>query len=84
MARIPLGLQLYSVREDCARNLPETLRSVADMGYEGVEFAGADLATVGGTGHETGIEVNSVVLNLDIADGADQVIVQLLGLIHLS
>jgi sugar phosphate isomerase/epimerase len=40
MARIPIGLQLYSVREDCARNLPETLRSVADMGYEGVEFAG--------------------------------------------
>lgn len=40
MARIPIGLQLYSVREDCARNLPETLRAVADMGYEGVEFAG--------------------------------------------
>jgi sugar phosphate isomerase/epimerase len=40
MARIPIGLQLYSVREDCARNLPETLRAVAEMGYEGVEFAG--------------------------------------------
>ena len=40
MSAIPLGLQLYSVREECARDLAGTLRAVADMGYEGVEFAG--------------------------------------------
>jgi sugar phosphate isomerase/epimerase len=40
MARIPIALQLYSVRDDCARDLPGTLEAVADMGYEGVEFAG--------------------------------------------
>jgi sugar phosphate isomerase/epimerase len=40
MARIPIALQLYSVREDCARDLPGTMRAVAEMGYEGVEFAG--------------------------------------------
>ncbi len=40
MARIPIALQLYSVREDCARDLPGTLAAVANMGYEGVEFAG--------------------------------------------
>jgi len=40
MARIPIALQLYSVREYCARDLPGTLKAVADMGYEGVEFAG--------------------------------------------
>ncbi len=40
MARIPIGLQLYSVREDCARDLPGTLEAVAKMGYEGVDFAG--------------------------------------------
>jgi len=40
MANIPIALQLYSVREDCARDLPATLKSVADFGYEGVEFAG--------------------------------------------
>lgn len=40
MARIPIALQLYSVREDCARDLPGTLKAVAEMGYEGVEFAG--------------------------------------------
>lgn len=35
-----IALQLYSVREDCARDFPETLKAVAKMGYEGVEFAG--------------------------------------------
>lgn len=35
-----LGLQLYSVREDAARDLAGTLREIADMGYEGVELAG--------------------------------------------
>lgn len=40
MKRIPIALQLYSVREDCARDLPGVLAAVARMGYEGVEFAG--------------------------------------------
>jgi len=40
MGRIPIALQLYSVREDCAKDLPRTLEAVAKMGYEGVEFAG--------------------------------------------
>jgi sugar phosphate isomerase/epimerase len=40
MAKIPIALQLYSVREDCARDLPGVLAAVAKMGYEGVEFAG--------------------------------------------
>lgn len=40
MSRIPIGLQLYSVREDCAKDLPGTLKAVAKMGYEGVDFAG--------------------------------------------
>ncbi len=40
MSRLPIALQLYSVREDCARDLPGTLAAVAAMGYEGVEFAG--------------------------------------------
>ncbi|MCL5994932.1 MAG: sugar phosphate isomerase/epimerase [Chloroflexi bacterium] len=40
MSPIPIGLQLYSIRDDCARDLPGTLRAVAEMGYAGVEFAG--------------------------------------------
>ncbi len=40
MANIPIGLQLYSVRDDCVRDLPGVLKAVAGMGYAGVEFAG--------------------------------------------
>ena len=38
--KIPVGLQLYSIREDCAKDLPKTLEAVAKIGYKGVEFAG--------------------------------------------
>jgi sugar phosphate isomerase/epimerase len=33
-----LGLALYTLREDCARDAEGTLRAVAEMGYEGVEL----------------------------------------------
>ena len=33
-----LGLALYTLRHDCARDPDETLRAVAEMGYEGVEL----------------------------------------------
>lgn len=71
MSEIPLALQLYSVREDCARDLPGTLKSLSNMGYKGVEFAGyhghsaddlkrilksADLKVVG-----THININSLL-----------------------
>lgn len=38
--RIPVALQLYSIRGDCAKDFADTLKKVAAMGYEGVEFAG--------------------------------------------
>lgn len=38
MKRIPIGLQLYSLRDDCARDFAGTLAAVAKMGYTGVEF----------------------------------------------
>jgi sugar phosphate isomerase/epimerase len=34
----PIGLELYSVRGELARDLPTTLKTVAGMGYEVVEF----------------------------------------------
>jgi len=40
MARVPLGLELYSVRHDLEQDLEGTIKAVAEMGYEGVEFAG--------------------------------------------
>ncbi len=36
--RLPIGLELYSVRNELARDLPNTLKQVAGMGYEVVEF----------------------------------------------
>ena len=40
VARIPVALQLYSVRNDCKENFDAALEKVAAMGFEGVEFAG--------------------------------------------
>ena len=37
---IPVALQLYSVRDDAARDLFGVLEQVKEMGYDGVEFAG--------------------------------------------
>ena len=38
--KIPVGLQLYSVREQCKKDLPGVLAAVGKIGYKGVEFAG--------------------------------------------
>ena len=74
MARIPIALQLYSVREDCARDLEGTMRAVAGMGYEGVEFAGyhgrsaeelRDLCA------QLGLGVAGTHIGLDTVRGAD-------------
>ena len=37
-AKYPIGLELYSVRDEVGRDVPNTLRQVAGMGYEVVEF----------------------------------------------
>jgi sugar phosphate isomerase/epimerase len=53
-----LALQLYSVREACAEDLPGTLAKVAEMGYDGVEFAGyhgRDAAQIARLLKETGL-----------------------------
>jgi len=39
MAKIPIGLELWSVRKQCEKELPAVLAAVAKMGYEGVELA---------------------------------------------
>ncbi|MDO8837253.1 MAG: sugar phosphate isomerase/epimerase [Vicinamibacterales bacterium] len=38
--RIPVAVQLYSLRRDSAQNFDAVLEQVAAMGFEGVEFAG--------------------------------------------
>ena len=47
MTQIPIALQLYSVRHDLDRDLRGTLKAVAEMGYQGVEFAGAPKQSAG-------------------------------------
>lgn len=41
MSRIPIGLQLYTVRQEMSENPVGTIKAVAKMGYEGVEGGGA-------------------------------------------
>lgn len=38
--KIPVGLELYSVRHDAEKDLAKVLEQVAKIGYKGVEFAG--------------------------------------------
>src|ERR1019366_4576978 len=38
--KIPVGVEMYSVRNECKANFPGTIEAVAKIGYKGVEFAG--------------------------------------------
>jgi sugar phosphate isomerase/epimerase len=38
--KLPVGLQLFSIRKECEKDLPSVLKAVAKMGYQAVEFAG--------------------------------------------
>jgi sugar phosphate isomerase/epimerase len=38
--KIGLGVQLYSVRDFCGKDFDAALKQIAEMGFEGVEFAG--------------------------------------------
>jgi sugar phosphate isomerase/epimerase len=55
-----VGLMLYTIREDCARDFESSLRTVAELGYDGVELFdlhGHDAATVRGWLDDLGLEV---------------------------
>jgi sugar phosphate isomerase/epimerase len=38
--KLPIGVQIYSVRNDFAKDVPGVLAGIRKIGYEGVEFAG--------------------------------------------
>jgi sugar phosphate isomerase/epimerase len=38
--KVPIGVQLYSVRKECEKDLAATLEALKGFGYEAVEFAG--------------------------------------------
>jgi len=49
-AKIPIGLQLFSVRGECNKDLPAALKGVAGIGYEAAEpwgYAGEELEWLG-------------------------------------
>jgi sugar phosphate isomerase/epimerase len=51
--KIPIGLQLFSVRGECERDLAATLAAVAEIGYQGVEpwgYGGEKLEWMGYSG----------------------------------
>lgn len=68
---IPVGLQLFSVRKECKADLPGTLKRVAEMGYEGVEFAGwydRTAAELRDMTAEVGLQIAGAHLSLDVFD----------------
>ncbi len=75
----PVALQLYSVRDDAANDLPAVLEAVAKMGYVGVEFAGFhghDAATVKHLLNDNGLQVAGahVAIELLLPEKRDETI----------
>lgn len=59
---LPIALQLYSVRDELAKDLCGTIRKVKEMGYDGVELPGlngADPEVIKNLAAELGLEVIS-------------------------
>ena len=81
----PIGLQLYTIKEETAKDFLGTLRKVAEIGYDGVEFAGyfdtsaPDLKQVldetnlrvAGTHLNTTILRNDLAANIEYAQAID-------------
>lgn len=68
MARPVISLQLYTVRDHAARDMPATLRRVAELGYEGVELAGygsASQSELLRALDETGLHITGAHVGLD-------------------
>ena len=40
MSKLPVGIQLYSVRDDMSKDMAGTIKAIGAMGYAHVEFAG--------------------------------------------
>jgi sugar phosphate isomerase/epimerase len=73
----PIALQLYSVREDLARNFKATVTRVAEMGFVGVEpagFPGTNPEDAGNLFADLGLEVCSMHTQLPLGKQKNQVI----------
>lgn len=85
----PIGLQLYTVREQAAADLPGTLTAVAEMGYREVELAGLHgrgAAELGGLLRERGLRAPAAHHSMfDLVEGLDDKLedLNLLGVQYL-
>lgn len=72
MPELPIALQLYTVRGDCAADFPKALKQVAEIGYKYVELAGFNGLSAPQVKEEldrNGLRVTSAHVGLDsIAD----------------
>jgi len=68
MMKLPIALQLYSVRDELAKDFYGTVQKVRQMGYDGVELSGlngADPKEVRRMLNEAGLEVHSSHVPVD-------------------
>jgi len=73
----PIALQLYSLREEAAADFAGVLRTVADIGYVGVEFAGLHgqaPAAIKTIVDDLGLQVCSAHMALPTSENAAQLI----------
>ncbi len=81
MAKHPVALQLYSLREDAAHNFMGVLERTAKLGYQGVEFAGFG----GLEGRELKLKLDELGMEAVGAHiGFDQLKTDLAGIARLS
>ncbi|MDC3417028.1 sugar phosphate isomerase/epimerase family protein [Aquibacillus salsiterrae] len=78
MKKIPVAVQMFTLREESQQNFKETLKKVAELGFDGVEFAGYGGLTaseVKALLEEYGLQAASSHIPLDqIRDNLAQVI----------
>lgn len=73
----PIAVQLYSLREELAKDFAGTIRKVADMGYAGVETAGFNGSTLEDAAKlfaELGLKVSSAHGPLPLGDDQNKVL----------
>jgi sugar phosphate isomerase/epimerase len=72
MPTLPIAAQLYTVRDAMAKDVAGTLRAVAALGYDGVEFAGlydTPAAELRALLDELGLRAHSAHIGLDLFEG---------------
>ncbi len=72
--RIPVGIQLYSLRDAIGSDVPGTLKRLSELGYEGVEFAGTyslPAETLRAMLDETGLQCAGAHVGLDALENDD-------------